>query len=151
MPERQMFRASYEDILDEVRPLMKAVAIKSVRLIKDRVQHKGLNSKGNAFPSYSEGYAAYRKSKGRTEKVNLSFTNNMLRNLKPIGSGSDGRSVIIGFDRPHEADKARWTTDLKGTWIKNTDAEIADLRRTVEKRLGAVVVRKHVFSIRLGS
>jgi len=84
-----------------------AIADAIIETIVERTQQKSINKDGRKFPGYSK---AYRESldfelAGKTEKVNLTMTGDMLAALEPLAIKSN--KLTIGFDpESEENDKA---------------------------------------------
>jgi hypothetical protein len=100
--------------------------IYGLNIIEDRTA-KGNEVGGTAFEGYTEKYAFFRASKGRTPvKVDLRFTGQMLSSMSVRASS---RSAEIYFLRATEAKKAA---------MNNKKRPFFGFSRLEEKRLGEV-------------
>jgi len=148
--------ASISAINEGRRKAIKTVSLQAVEMITDRVQQEGKASSGRKMAKYSAAYALVRskgKAKGQsgslqTAHVDLTVTGQMMNNLKVIKTGT--RAAKIGFSNKEAQDKANNTTNLKGTWIKPTKGEQAEIREAFADVLSDVigkVNKKTVFKI----
>ena len=90
---------------------------------------RGLDVNLKSFDPYSKEYKAYKRKKGRSGKVDLTFTGNMLNAMthKTIPNG-----VRFYFNAKAQRDKARWNMATRyffGADVK----QIAYLKKKMEK------------------
>lgn len=73
----------------------------------------GVGYDGKAMLKYSEGYKKYKISKGRTGRVDLTFTGKMLKSIQV--SVIEGANILRGkiYFLAGERDKARWNLGLR--------------------------------------
>lgn len=60
------------------QPFWLMIGTQVAKSVRKRTEEKGVDAEGKTFDSYSGPYAKFRKKKGRSQKVNLSFTGKML-------------------------------------------------------------------------
>jgi len=72
--------------------------------IRTKTQVKFVDADNKAFKDYSPEYAAYRRKKGRSDNVNLSFTGRMMNSLGMFNITAN--SVEIGLSAGNEINKA---------------------------------------------
>lgn len=75
-----------------------AIANEIINTIQDRTA-KGLDKDGLPFASYTESYknSAHFKDAGKSSKVNLVFSNEMMNSLDYLPELSNGPNITIGF------------------------------------------------------
>lgn len=105
---------------NQIDPILNRSGQRIVVTISKR-SDQGTGSSGRRFKSYSEAYAKFKQSKGRSAKVNLQFTGEMLRTMFfQIGRRFNVQFVQVQFPtRGHS--KAKISTKLL--------AQIQDLMR----------------------
>ena len=89
------------------RDQREAIALDIIdQIIKRSKQGKDRN--GDSFPSYSPSYKRGLDFKiaGKTMRVNLTLSGDMLDSMKVLENTDDGSKVTIGFSRGRENDKA---------------------------------------------
>jgi phage gpG-like protein len=74
--------------------------------IRVKTQVKFVDADNKAFKDYSPEYAAYRRKKGRSDNVNLSFTGRMMNSLGMFNITAN--SVEIGLSAGNEINKATY-------------------------------------------
>lgn len=89
--------------------LLNEVANNARAIIVINTQQKGVDYKGKTFKPYSPAYKKRRQKKGRSGRVNLTFTNQMMSSIihRLIGKGK----ILMTFSRAREAKKAGWQED----------------------------------------
>lgn len=115
-----------------------AVAQKAIDIIEKRTK-SGKDWKGNEFKSYSSQYKASDdfKAFGKTSKVNLTLTGDMLGLLDKISDTRD--KIALGWDDATESAKA--ANHIQGVTVKKrdffnlNDDELKTLRRFAERLL----------------
>lgn len=85
--------------------LKQAVGQEILDIIKDRTQKKSKSWEGDAFPKYSKEYknSLAFKAFGKTNKVNLTLTGDM---LELMDFDDEGNVLHVGWDDSNEAAKA---------------------------------------------
>ena len=77
-----------------------------VNIIQDRTA-KGIDKDGNSFTSYSTAYkkSAHFKDAGKSSKVNLAFSDEMMNNMTYLPDLSSGNKITVGFTNGSEVNK----------------------------------------------
>lgn len=65
---------------DQIDPVLDRSGQRIITTISKRTD-KGINAEGRSFKRYKKAYQKFRQSKGRSAKVNLQFTGEMLRSM----------------------------------------------------------------------
>ena len=102
--------------------------------VKQRVREQGVPGE-----SYSEGYSAFRKKKGRqTSKVDLNFSGRMLNNTQIQKVEPTGQSNITSFVGPSqsgEKDKFKANQKRYGNFLKLTDEDKKNFQKHYVKSI----------------
>lgn len=120
-----------------------------IDFIVNRTQKKSLDKKNIKFPKYTKTYRESElfKAGGKTSKVNLTLTNEMLDELKVI---SDCRgSILIGYDKNDKELNGKVKGNILGTYGQKTPIfgkkrdflgitrkDLKILEQKVKKRIG---------------
>lgn len=126
MIEIDQYIAEQRQLLSGLEPFviqtMKAESTTLLNKVKQRVRTEGLPGE-----SYSEGYSAFRKKKGRqTSKVDLNFTGRMLNNTQIRGIEATGQLMIdalIGPSQQGEKQKLSANIERYGNVLKPNEKE----------------------------
>ena len=100
--------------IDEVQ--RNGIGNEIVNTIQTRTS-KGIDKDGNAFTQYSEAYksSSHFKGAGKTSKVDLVFSDQMMNSLQYLPNLSGGSRVTVGFVNGSEANKrAQYTIEGHG-------------------------------------
>ncbi len=74
---------------------MELIGFAGAAVIQEETQDSNIDQDGRGFKAYSRDYAQFRKEEGRGNKVDLTFTGQMLNAMKVLRSTD--RTVTIGF------------------------------------------------------
>jgi hypothetical protein len=83
-----------------------AIANEMINIIQARTSI-GIDKNGAPFAAYKESYkkSAHFKDAGKSSKVNLVFSNEMMNSLDYLQELSDGPNITIGFDAGSDTNK----------------------------------------------
>lgn len=99
-----------------------AIANEIVNYIRKRSK-EGLDKNESPFPTYSKGYTAsldFKNVKGRSQKVNLTLSGDMLAAMDIISVNSN--SITVGYD-PSSSEADRAEGNIRGTYGQQTGSK----------------------------
>lgn len=96
----------------------KAIGVDVVTKIRERTEERGVDKSGRTFAKYSDGYKKSLDFKiaGKSSKVDLTLSGDMLGALKVLDTSSNG-TIVIGFERGSE-ENARAEGNILGSYGK---------------------------------
>jgi hypothetical protein len=108
-------------IAESIPDIAGVVAVSAKTLIQERIQETSLDANEQIYPAYSADYKKKRLKSGLSNpNVNMTFSGQMWRGIRPISEGTDanGYYVIIGGSNSDSSAKlsymeARYTNVLK--------------------------------------
>lgn len=104
-----------------------------INLIKSR-SRGGIDKSGKPFPGYKKSYKESREFKlaGKSSRVNLTFTGEMLNEIELIRHGRG--FIVIGFERGTDVnDRAKFTKDWGRDFLGISEKEKNQLIKRVRR------------------
>lgn len=69
---------------------------RAAKTIRDRTR-AGISLRGQNFSPYTTGYAQFRKDHGKSARVDLTFSRELLDSLRVLGMGIDTRRAVVSI------------------------------------------------------
>lgn len=118
------------------------MGVDAIKIINERVE-SGKEVDGSSFKRYTKKYDEFKRSKGRSGKVDLTFTGEMLNSMQyEVG---DGNKLIIDFPRRRHS-KTKQPIDVIAEQV-DKDRPFFDLSEKELNSLTEKHFKKHIDGI----
>jgi hypothetical protein len=145
---KQFLEAQIRNLTNAMNPdkVLRQAVVTLVPEMKNRIQQDGKLSNGGKitspspekFGAYSEGYGKKRQKKGyQTNHIDLTFKNDMMRDLKPGPTGP--MSYGVGFLSNEQRKIAGFNEERFGAIFDPTDQELKQSLVTINKAITKIL------------